>query len=461
MVWNEALHPRIHGKFATKNQDGSLSYTDAAGLVHQFIDQNQGSLNYASTLLGYMATGKEFTPKTGAPETRVHITATDNGESAAFTASRNGTFINIDHDTPGVDVPFTYCRGNREQPRANSIPTNESAMGGRGVPVADRKDGEHYQTANITQAVDQCEKVFQDDRNNSHDVLPVDVISAVHEARDKAKTEYGYTAAQARSMRIRLSFNKTGQPVVQVYDHHRQGKNGRPEHCAKHGKGCVLRADQLVKACDGLQKSLPDTRVEMIIAHGLNGAHAKNGLYFKHDTEAPDNSRSSSTLYGCVENMKGQSHAANVKWTPGKDTGRTPESRQAYNEHRRAIHAIAAARHANNAGVPKGLERYPHHQYANGDWGIRLRNGDEQVLDKQGIPKAVIHQGKIYKGVTAIGREQIPMTHGQSDRFEPAAQRLHEQETRARLKYADTNAVQHAKAMLRRLLDPMRRGKRK
>ena len=102
----------------------------------------------------------------------------------------------------------------------------------------------------------------------------------------------------------------------------------------------------------------------------------------------------------------------------------------------------------------------PCYYYANGDWGVQLRNGDEQVLDKQGIPKAVIHQGKIYKGVSAIGREQISMTHGQSDRFEPAANRLREQETRARLKYADTNAVQHAKAVLRRLLDPMRRDKR-
>lgn len=380
MVYNEALHPRNKiGEYRPVGLTGWQTYKDRKGQTHEYYINNQNELKNGALLLARTTSGD--TTATA----RIHVTATDDGETMMMAASQYSTMMLVDHDLPGPRTSFTYDKSSQFQQIVEAHRRDETAMGGHASYATTREEAAHTPVLHAMTAVRLNDEAFYDGGSRVIDAVPQEVAAAVRDCRHQAVHEYGYTMDQARHMKIRLGFDPHGKPVVTPYIIGHDSE-GHPLYSPKRGPMVTMRADHLCHELDALQGDVPDMHVKMTIRRGSEGSDA--ALYLRRDFENTTDGHYM-TLMGMIE--PSDHHQSTLPATVTVSTEQRPSDTRhmtADMVRRRKDARIWKQLHS-TYGIPVNKETVQHHQESNGSWVFTTRSpvygNQTTIADRRGV----------------------------------------------------------------------------
>jgi len=380
VVYNEALHPRNKiGEYRPVGLTGWQTYKDRRGQTHEYYINNQNELKNGALLLARTTSGD--TTATA----RIHVTATDDGETMMMAASQYSTMMLVDHDLPGPRTSFTYDKSSQFQQIVEAHRRDETAMGGHASYATTREEAAHTPVLHAMTAVRLNDEAFYDGGSRVIDAVPQEVAAAVRDCRHQAVQEYGYTMDQARHMKIRLGFDPHGKPVVTPYIIGHDSE-GHPLYSPKRGPMVTMRADHLCHELDALQGDVPDMHVKMTIRRGSEGSDA--ALYLRRDFENTTDGHYM-TLMGMIE--PSDHHQSTLPATVTVSTEQRPSDTRhmtADMVRRRKDARIWKQLHS-TYGIPVNKETVQHHQESNGSWVFTTRSpvygNQTTIADRRGV----------------------------------------------------------------------------
>lgn len=380
MVYNEALHPRNKiGEYRQVGLTGWQTYKDRRGQTHEYYINNQNELKNGALLLA------RTTSQESAVMSRIHVTATDDGETMMMAASQYGTMMLVDHDLPGPRTPFTYEQSSQFQQIVEAHRRDETAMGGHASYATTSEEAAQTPVLHGMRAVRLNDEAFHDGGSRVIDAVPQDVATAIRDCRHTAIHQYGYTAEQARRMKIRLGFDSQGKPVVTPYIIG-QDVEGHPLYSPKRGPMVTMRADRLCHELDALQGDIPDMHVKMTIRRGSEGSDA--ALYVRRDFENTTDGHYM-TLMGMIEPDDHHHTQLPATVTVGATQQSSDTRHMTADMVRRRKDARIWKQLHSTYGIPVNKETVKHHQESNGSWVFTTRSplyGDQTTIaDRRGV----------------------------------------------------------------------------